>query len=56
MLTCCEGGGRRNLCALFGVIKMWEVKQFCYSKKTDCVNFDAANVMNGVDMKFEKKV
>ncbi len=38
---------------LFGVRKKWELKQFCDSKKTT-VNFDVANVIIGVDMKFEK--
>ncbi len=35
--------------------KKWDLKQFCDRKKNDRVNFDAANVMIGVDMKFEKK-
>ncbi len=33
---------------------MWELKQFCDRKRNDCVNFDVANVIIGVEMKFEK--
>ncbi len=30
------------------------MRPFCDRKKNDCVNFDVANVIVGVDMKFEK--
>ncbi len=39
---------------LFGVRKKWELKQFCDRKKNDCFNFDVANVIIGVNVKFEK--
>ncbi len=35
--------------------KKWELKQLCGSKETT-VNFNVANVIIGVDMKFEKRV
>ncbi len=31
---------------------MWELKQFLWQEKNDFVNFDVANVITGVDMKF----
>ncbi len=46
-----EGGG--SLVTLFGVRKKWELKQFCERKKTT-VKFDVADLIIGVDMKFEK--
>ncbi len=39
----------------FWSLKKWEPKQFV-TGKNDCVNFDVANVIIGVDMKFERDV
>ncbi len=38
----------------FWILKKFELKQFCDRKKNVCVNIDVANVIIGVDMKFEK--
>ncbi len=47
-----EGGTKRQV-STFWSQKKWELKQFC-ERKNDCFNFDAANVIIGVYMKFEK--
>ncbi len=45
--------GEGSLVTLFGVRKKWELKPFCERKKTT-VKFDVADLIIGVDMKFEK--
>ncbi len=53
--TAAGGGGLSDMLAPIRVRKKCELKQFCDRKK-NCVNFDVAHVIIGVNMKFEKRV